>query len=207
MKAKQVYRIAKAIWLPALQPRGFAENNGEYFRLLDSGVVHLIGIGKDPHGAKTFRTVCGVDAKQLQNESRQYYGYKKKDCLYHLTPKGWDLNSGRWPCETEEETRASVNALLPLILDLAIPYFEPITTLSDVGDEINEVRMPHLLWMKARLLMLDGNIPRALKAIDDYEAYAKTPRPWMSQKHVLEEIERAAQVRAEIEAAALGSGS
>lgn len=201
MKSKQVYKLAKEIWFPELELRGFVEGNGRYLRSLDSGVVHLIGVGKDPHGAESFRVMCGVDAIQLKDFTEDSYGYSKKDDLYHLTPKGWDYNSGRWPCETEEEARASLSALRSLILDLAMPYFAPIATLSDVGDEINETRMPHLGWMKARLYMLDGDIPRAQEAIEQYAAYAALPRPWISQAHRDEEIERAERMRREMEAA------
>ncbi|MBI1320986.1 MAG: hypothetical protein GC168_18835 [Candidatus Hydrogenedens sp.] len=201
VKARQVYKFAKEAWFPELKPSGFAEKNGEYHRILDSGVVHLIGIGKDPHGGETFRVMCGVDALPLKEELGGF-GYMKYDGFMHLTPSGWDLNSGRWPCKTEAETRASVEVLLPLICELAIPYFAPIATLSDVANEINEKRMPHLLWLKARLLMLDRNIPGALNTIEKYQEFVTTPRPWMSKKHVQGEIDRAEQIRAEIEGVA-----
>lgn len=204
MKSKQVYKVANKMWIPHLGKIGFVERNGRYLRVCDSGVVHLIGIGKDPHGAETFRIMCGVDSVQIRKELSLDFGFLKNDGLYHLTPKGWDYNSGRWPCENEEEARASLAALLPLILDLALPYFEPIKTLSDVGNEINETRMPGLGWMKARLFMLDGDFSRARETIDRYAAWSAKPRNWGSKEHQREDIERAERVRQEIEAAANG---
>lgn len=202
MKSKQLYTLAKAILYPTLETLGFETKNGKYTRILNSGVVHLIALAKDPHGAETFMLMCGVDATQLKSEIHPNFGFMKHDGLYHLTPKGWDYNSGRWPCETEEEAHASIAALLPLILNVAIPYIASIATLSDVGDEINETRMPHLGWMKARLYMLDGDVSHAREAIERYAAYAALPRPWSSRGHRDEEIERAERIRHEIEAAA-----
>ncbi len=202
MKTKQIYRLSKEIWFSELGPRGFSKRNGRYLRNLDSGVIHLIGMAKDPHGAETFLVMCGVDAIQLREITGEECGYSKKDGLHHLIPGGWDYNSGRWPCETEEEARASLTALLPLILELAIPYFDPITTLSHVGDEINEVRMPHLGWMKARLYLLDGDIPRARAAIDNYAAYAATPKSFLPTEDIEQDIQRAGRIRQEIELAA-----
>lgn len=202
MKAKQIYKIANEIWLPELSRRGFEQKNGSYLRVLNSGVVHHIAIDKDPHGADTFRLLCGVDSVPIREETKTDFGFVKRDELYHLTPKGWDNNSGRWPCETEEESRASVHTLFPLICDLAIPYFAPITTLTDVGNEINELRRPQLLWVKARLLMLDGNIKGAQDSINKYEAYVTSARPWISQKHVEGEIARLTQVREALDDAA-----
>lgn len=206
MKSKQLYKMAKEIWFPDLSMIGFIERNGRYLRFFDSGVVHLIGIGKDPHGAETFRAMCGVNSLQLHEGTDITIGLKKYDGLYHLIPNGWDSNSGRWPCETEEEARASLNSLLSLILELAIPYFESITSLSDVANEINEVRMPGLVWMKARLYMLDGDIPRAREAIERYAAWAAKPRNWGTKEHQREDMARAEQVRQEIEAAVSGKG-
>lgn len=202
MKAKQIYKIAREVWLPELKALGFVEKNGRYLRILDSGVVNLIGIGKDPHGAETIRVMCGVDAVPLKEDTGLDYSFKKYDGLYHLTPKGWHYNSGRWPCETEAETRESITALLPLILDLALHYFAPITTLTDVGNEINEVRMPHLLWMKARLLILDRDIPGARAAIEKYAEWAKKHRNWGTKESQQEDIARGEQIQTEIEAAA-----
>ena len=48
MRRRQIVRMVKEIWFPELKNRGFTDNKGEYIRRLDSGVVHLIGIGKDP---------------------------------------------------------------------------------------------------------------------------------------------------------------
>lgn len=206
MKSKQLYTLAKAILYPTLETLGFKTKNGKYTRILNSGVVHLIALAKDPHGAETFMLMCGVDATQLKSEIHPNFGFMKHDGLYHLTPKGWDYNSGRWPCETEEKAHASINALLSLILELAIPYFESITSLSDVANEINEVRMPGLVWMKARLYMLDGDIPRAREAIEHYAAWAAKPRNWGTKEHQREDMARAEQVRQEIEAAVSGKG-
>lgn len=204
MKSKQIYRIAKGIWVPILRPMGFAVRNGRYLRIHDSGVVQLIGIGMDPHGAGTFRVMCGVDSVQIREALGLDFAFLKADGLYHLTPSGWDYNSGRWPCETEEEALASLTMLRSLILELAIPYFDPITTLSHVGDEINETRMPHLGWMKAKLYLLDGDIPRARETIARYAAWAARPRNWGTQAHQQEDMERAERLRLEIEAAAGG---
>ena len=201
VRAKQVYKFAEEVWYPELRSLGFAEKNGEYHRILDSGVVDLMAISKDPHGGETFQVMCGVDAMPLKEEVGGF-GYMKYDGLRHLTPKGWDNNSGRWPCVTEEETRSSVAALISLILDLALPYFAPITTLTDVAEEINEVREPDLLWMKARLLMLDRNISGARAAIEAYAEWAAKPRNWGTKESQRQDIERAEKVRTEIEAAA-----
>ncbi|MBI1320987.1 MAG: hypothetical protein GC168_18840 [Candidatus Hydrogenedens sp.] len=200
LPAKKVYREARKIWKPELKPAGFVEKDGRYYRTLDSGVVHLIGIGKDPHGGETFRVMCGVDALPLKEEVGGF-GYMKHDGLMHLTPKGWDLNSGRWPCITEEETKASVDAILPLIRDLALPYLAPITTITDVGNEINETRKPGLGWMKARLFQLDGDLPRALETIERYAAWAAKPRNWGTKEHQQEDLARAARIRSDIEQA------
>lgn len=196
--------MTKQLWFPELRPHGFCEQNGAFLRICDSGVVHQLALDKDPHGAETFGVMCGVDALQLRSEKHPDFGFYKNDCLYHLVPKGWDCNSGRWPCETEEKAHASINALLSLILELAIPYFESITSLSDVANEINEVRMPGLVWMKARLYMLDGDIPRAREAIERYAAWAAKPRNWGTKEHQREDMARAEQVRQEIEAAVSG---
>lgn len=206
MKSKQLHALAKTLFSPSLRTLGFEIKNGRYTRILDTGVVHLIALAKDPHGAETFMLMCGVDAVPLREGTGLDYGFSKYDGLYHLTLKGWDYNSGRWPCATEEETRASLAALRSLILDLAIPYFEPITTLSDVGNEINETRMPHLGWMKARLYLLDGDIPRAREAIERYAVWAAKPRNWGTKENQQEDIARADEVRQEIEAAAGGAG-
>ena len=206
MRRRQIVRMVKEIWFPELKNRGFSDNKGEYIRRLDSGVVHLIGIGKDPHGAETFRVMCGVDAVQLKEECGSF-GYTKYDGLLNLTPKGWDTSSGRWPCGTEEETRASLSTLRSLILDLAIPYFAPIITLSDVGDEFNETGMPHLGWMKARLYLLDGDIPRARAAIENYAAWAAKPRYWVTKSTQQEGIARSIRLREEIDAAESASDS
>ena len=196
--------MAKATWHVPLED--FGCSNGTYSRILESGVVHQIAIDKDPHGAETFRLLCGVDAVPLKKGTGLEYGFKKYDGRVNLTPSGWGTSSGRWPCETEEEARASLNSLLSLILELAIPYFESITSLSDVANEINEVRMPGLVWMKARLYMLDGDIPRAREAIERYAAWAAKPRNWGTKEHQREDMARAEQVRQEIEAAVSGKG-
>lgn len=201
MKSKALYRLARRTWYATLLVQGFTERNGAYLRIFDSGVVHQLALDKDPHGAETFRVMCGVDAVQLKEGAGPSYAFKKYDGLCHLTPKGWDYNSGRWPCETEDEACASLIALLPLVLELALPWLDPISTLSDVGNEINEVRNPGLGWMKARLYGLDGNFARACDAIERYAAWAAKPRNWGTRELQLEDLERAARIRQEIEEA------
>jgi hypothetical protein len=206
MKSKKLYKLAQEAWFPELKQHRFIEQNGRYIRILDSGVVHLLGIGMDPHGAETFRLMCGVDSVQIREDLELDFGFLKQDGLYHLTAKGWDYNSGRWPCETEEEARASLTSLWLLIVELALPYFEPITTLSDVGDEINEVRQPGLGWMKARLYLLDGDFASAYSAIEKYSTWAMKPRNWGSPGHQLEDIAVGERIRREIQAAAKAAG-
>jgi len=198
--------MAKKIWFPHLHAHGFAERNGAYLQVLSSGVVRQFALNKDPHGAETFMVMCGVDAVPLKEGTGFDYSFKKHDGRYHLTPRGWDNNSGRWPCETEEQALASITALLPLILELAVPWLESITTLSQVGDEINEVSKPGLVWMKARLYMLDGDIPRAREAIDRYLVWAKKPRNWGTKEFQKEDIELGERIFDEIEDAAYAMG-
>jgi len=200
--------MAKKIWFPHLHVHGFEERNGAYRQVLSSGVVRQFVLSKDPHGAETFMVMCGVDSVPRVEGTDLDYGFAKNDGLYHLTPRGWDYNSGRWPCETEEQAFASITALLPLILELAVPWLESITTLSHVGDEINEVKSPGLGWIKARLYMLDGNIPRAREVAEKYADYVEKPehRRILLPEDIEEDKERAARILAEVEEAARRAG-
>jgi len=199
MISRSFYKIAREILSPALKPLGFRVKTREYIRILESGVVHLIGISKDPHGAESFGVMCGVDAIQLKEENIPGFGYTKADNLNDLTNKGWDINSARWPCETEREARASLTQARRLILDLAIPWLDTHKTLSSVADEISIPAMSQIAWMKARLYALDGDFSRAYAAIDDYTEWAKQPRRWGTPEHQQEDIELAAKTRKEIE--------
>ncbi len=205
MKMKLLSRLAKQIWGSELCTHGFAERNGRYLRIINSGVVHLLTLAKDPHGGATFMVMCGVDATCFGVDEDKY-GFIKHQNFCHLTRKGWDSSSGRWPCETEEEAQESLIALRQLVLDLALPWLDAHTTLSSVGDEISEIGSPGMGWMKARLYMLDGDIPRAREAIERYAAWAAKPRNWGTKEHQREDMARAEQVRQEIEAAVSGKG-
>ena len=205
MKSKTLYSLAKELFLPTLKLKGFLENNGRFTRILDSGVVHIIGFGKDPHGAETFRVLIGLNATCFATKDHPY-GYIKYEDYCDLTKRGWDYNSGRWACETEEDARESLTAVWQLLHNLGIPWLDTHTTLSSVGDEISEVGSPGLGWMKARLYMLDGDLPRAREAIERYAAWATKPRNWGTNENQQEDISRAEQLRQEVEAAASGSG-
>lgn len=201
IKSKQIYRIARQVWGKGLSEVGFLEKNGEYRRALPSGVVHLIGIGKDPHGAESFRVLSGVNASLAAYEPSMQFGYIKFADQCHLTPKGWDINSGRWSCATEEDTRGSILKIWEKIRELAIPWLDRHKTLSSVAEEIDTRASPMHGWKKAKLYMLDGDFPRAHAAIAEYAAWAALPKSWLPEKAQKENMERAAQVLREIEEA------
>ena len=199
MKATLLHKISKEMLYPDLKALGFCLKRPRYLRSLESGVVHLIDVAKDPHNAETFGVLCGVDAIQINNDSMTGLGYIKESNRIHLTTNGWNTNSARWPCETEKEARASLTQARHLILDLAIPWLDTHKTLSSVADEINIPAMILLGWMKAKLYALDGDFDRAYAAIDDYTEWAKQPRRWGTAEHQQEDIELAAKTRKEIE--------
>jgi len=199
MKATLLHKICREMLYPDLKILGFCRKGSRYLRQIESGVMHLIDIGKDPHGAETFGVLCGVNAIQINEEPMIGVGYIKESNRIHLTINGWNTNSARWPCETEEEARASLTQARHLILDLAIPWLDTHKTLSSVADEINIPAMVLLGWMKAKLYALDGDFSRAYVAIDDYTEWAKQPRRWGTAEHQQEDIDLAAKTRKEIE--------
>lgn len=198
MKPQALYKLAREVLLPDLEPKGFVVTNGRYTRILDTGVIHLIGFGKDPHGAQTFRVLCGVNANCFAVEEHPY-GFIKHQNSCHLTRKGWDHNSGRWPCDSEEEARESLIAVRQLLLDLGIPWLDLHETLSSVADEISDIGSPGLGWMKARLYLLDGDFGRATEAIENYAAWAAKPRNWGTREFQMEDLALAERIRKEIE--------
>ncbi len=205
MHSAALYRLAKEILFPLLKEHEFTERKGKYLRIFRSNVVHLIGLAKDPHGAETFMVMCGVDALALRDENGNF-AYAKHDGCHHLTDSGWHYNSGRWPCATEEEGHASLLRIRILLHDLALPWLDQHETISSVADEIDDLGRPMLGWIKARLYMLDGDIPQAREAIERYAAWAAKPRNWGTKEYQQEDIARAEQVRQEIEAAANDKG-
>jgi hypothetical protein len=52
--------------------------------------------------------------------------------------------------------------------------------------------------------MLDRNIPGARAALEEFAVWAAKPRNWGTKESQREDIERAEQIRAEVEAVAQG---
>jgi len=164
MKQKALYQITKKVLYPCLEPLNFENHNGRYVRELDTGVLHIMGIAHDPHGQRTFRFMCGVDAMQINDSLDKFHaGFIKR--YPHLTKDGWYYNSGRWPCETEEEALESLGKVKELVLELALPWFDAHQTLSSVADEIYDDAQS---VYKAKLYMLDGDKEKAEQTIKVY---------------------------------------
>lgn len=204
MKSKGLYVLAKKILFNDLEPLGFQNHLGRYTRVLDSGVVHLLALAKDPHGAESFCVMCGVNATQISSRSTEQYGFFKRHDCQHLTPTGWHYNSGSWPCATEEETLRSLRDVRELVVHLALPWLDAHVTLSSVADEINALGMPPHNEMKMKLYLLDGDLPRARAALEDFAAWLANPPIWGDKTHLPEDIERLERMRQAIAAAERG---
>ncbi len=204
MKSKGMYTLARKSLFPVLKPVGFEEHLGAYTRLLESGVVHHIGLAKDPHGAESFLVMCGVDAEPIKGDGASVYGFFKRHDYNHLTPNGWELHSGCWPCATEEEAVKSLGEVRHLVVHLALPWLDAHVTLSSVADEINALGMPPHNEMKMKLYLLDGDLPRARAALEDFAAWLAKPPIWGGKTHFPKDIERLERMRQAIAAAERG---
>lgn len=204
MTSKKLYSIARQILYPDLEKRGFRNHLGRYTRVLGSGVVHLMALAKDPHGAESFCVMCGVNATQIGNGPTPSYGFFKRGDQSHLTREGWSGNSGRWPCSAAEQALGSLRDVRELLVHLALPWLDAHVTLSSVADEINERRMPPHNEMKMKLYLLDGDLPRARAALEDFAAWLAKPPIWGDKTHLPEDIKRLERMRQAIAAAERG---
>jgi hypothetical protein len=157
---------------------GFAFDQGTYWRELSSGVIHLVMIGHDARTNKTFQVLCGLNARPIVGDAN--ISSLGVVCGWHVTPRGWDCNSGRWSCTDRSSALKSLQTLRGLIDTLIEPWFTKHTRLSDVAAQMEEARG----IQKAELYIADGDSAKARMALQALLQWLRKPKPWMTSEEV-----------------------
>lgn len=156
---------------------GFEYSKLTFFRQLSSKVVHLIGLDLDPRTTETLQVLCGVNTRLIE----RYAAMDAQDMAYiggqHLTSNGWSVNSGRWPCVTDQEARKSLEQIRDLVLTLVEPWFQQFQTLSSVAEKMDTTH-PRQGLDKARLFLADANLPRAIETLGEFLQRLDSPKSW-----------------------------
>jgi hypothetical protein len=115
----------------------------------------------------------------------------------HVTAKGWDINSGRWPCATDEEARQSLAQIRDLVPTLVEPWFQQFQTLSSVAAKMDTTH-PRQGLEKARLFLADGDRMTAAETLRQYLARLAAPKSWDDPKEIAGYKEQAIALLREI---------
>jgi len=113
----------------------------------------------------------------------------------HLTPDGWDYNSGCWPCDDESQALESLTTIKGMIDTHIEPRFQSKTTLSSLADEMNADRRGIEM---ATLYRAEGDIERARQALMQYRERLEKPQSWADPKRVAADIKRVDSLLQEI---------
>jgi len=195
MKQRNLIKVALRVLGDPLQALGFLYDRGTYYREMSSGIMHLIGMGLDPHGSDEFRFMCGYNSRILHPDTKpRDMGYAGRDDV-HLTPDGWDYNSGCWPCDDESQALESLTTIKGMIDTHIEPRFQSKTTLSSLADEMNADRRGIEM---ATLYRAEGDIERARQALMQYRERLEKPQSWADPKRVAADIKRVDSLLQEI---------
>lgn len=183
MKESGFTRIIREELGAPLRKRNFEYEKNTFFRELPSSVIHLIGLEFDPHVTDTFRVICGANTRRIE-----FYAQMPPRGLafiggQHLTPSGFDINSGHWPCANEREARTSLIEVLELIPAFVEPWFETHQTLSSVAAEM-DTQHPRQGLDKAKLFLADDNLPKAVDTLQQFLQRLDSPKPWDDPKEL-----------------------
>jgi hypothetical protein len=183
MKQRQLHALARQHLDDCLLPLDFAASSGTYHRELRSRVIQIILIGLDARTNDTFQVLCGLNARLVSGEadpkSMGVFGGQ------HLTPHGWDCNSGRWPCENEKVACESFQRIRVLVKDQIEPWFRNRDSLSTLADSMNIDQ--HGLHMAA-LYRAENHLDRAVQSLHDYRERLCHPKPWDDSAELDEQL-------------------
>jgi hypothetical protein len=166
-------------------PLGFSLDKYTFCREINSGVIHLMSIGLDVRRSDSFHVLCGVCTRLIYaSEAPRNMGHIG---ARHLTAKGWNCNSGHWPCSNEADARSSliaIGALMPAIVE---PWFQEHTSLSSVAEEEEE----RFGIDRARLYLADGKNQKAMEVLQKHLEYLLHTKAWMTPESRAKQEEEA----------------
>ena len=165
----------------------FRYYEGCFYRELTSGVIHIVTIGLDARNNQTFQVLCGLNSRLISGEGEiSHLGVIR---AAHVTPMGWDRNSGHWPCDDESTALESLSKIGLLIDSLIMPWFQERTTLSAMADELSA---EHDGLRKAKLYIADDNLGQARESLSTFRERLNKPMRWLDPvrlEAIKEEVE------------------
>ena len=183
MKGSRFGKVIQEVLGPVMGPLDFTFEQKTFFRELPSDVLHLVGFEFDPRTTETFRVLCGANTRRIPFYASKHPSEMGFIGAQHLTPTGWDINSGHWPCSDEQEARTSlakIGALIPTVVE---PWFEKHQTLSSVAEHM-DTQHPRQGLDKARLYLADGNLALAESTLHAFIEVLEHPKPWNDPKEL-----------------------
>lgn len=184
MKQKALFTLAERELRDEFALFEFGFEQGSFYRELPTGLIHLAMFGLDPRTTESFRLLCGVTARMM------YEGAKVSAMgaviSQHITPTGWDRNSGCWPCKDQSAALQSLAKIKVMIGSLMEPWFRRYTKLTSLANEMNTDQSG--LW-KAKLYLAEEDPANARKTLGEYRQRLSQPKPWDDLNHLAREIQ------------------